>query len=225
MESLHNFEEKDMLEQIAILDDIKESGAKGAIPALFEIYAEKKCDQATHEMVYHTLFAIMDNDVDAIRAGLRHQSYRIQLLSIRRSRKSKLRAVIPDLQEALRTCTGPEVLGEIIMTLGSFEDPALTDTLCPFLFSTDPTVLVLAMEALMGIKSHEIQEILIDLIQGDDNLNNPEAGCDLATILAVEHLAKINDEKGRNFLLSHQDHPDKEFQKAVAKALQELAQP
>ena len=220
MDALQGFTEKEMLEQMVILDDLKEGGKKEAIPALFELLAAKKCEQATHEMIYHTLFSLMKDEEGWIRAGIRHPSYRIQLLSIRRAMKSQTSSAIPELSELLRTSPDTEVIGAIIMALGSFKDPALIDILCPYLFHPDPTILSWAMEALTGIENADVREILFDLIKSDENLDVPDRQCNLTTMLAVEHLGRINDEASRNFLLAHSDHPHPALRKAIAKALQ-----
>jgi HEAT repeat protein len=220
MDALKGFTDKDMLEQMVILDDIKEGGKKEAIPGLIDLLAAKKCEQATHEMIYHTLFSLMKDEEEWIRAGIRHPSYRIQLLSVRRAMKSGTRAAIPELSELLRASTDPEVIGAIIMALGSFKDPDMIDILCPYLFHPDPTVLSRTMEALAGIENTDVREILFDLINSDENLDIPDRPCNLTTILAVEHLGRINDEASRNFLQAHSQHPHPALRKAVAKALQ-----
>ncbi|MBI5558598.1 MAG: HEAT repeat domain-containing protein [Deltaproteobacteria bacterium] len=219
---LEKFTEKDMIEQMAILEDTKEAGRKELIPELFELLAAKKCEQATHEMIYHTLFSLMKGDEERIKEGIRHSSYRVQLLSIRCCRKSGMVSVNPELLELLSESDDTAVIGEIIMTLGAFKDPALIDTLCPYLFHPDPTILSRTMEALTGIENEEVRDILIDLINSDENLDSPERECNLATIMAVEHLGRMHDEKSRNFLLSHRNHTDPVFRKAIDKALQLL---
>jgi hypothetical protein len=139
VDALNNFAAKDMMEQMVILDEIKNSDQKEAIDELFELLAKKKCDQATHEMIYHTLFDLMNNDADAIIRGIKHPSFRIQLLSIRRSRNSQIASIIPELTNALTNNADLEIIGEIIMTLGSYKDnAALLDTLCPYLFTQTP---------------------------------------------------------------------------------------
>jgi hypothetical protein len=69
------------------------------------------------------------------------------------------------------------------------------------------------------MENEEVREILIDLIQGDDNLENPNHECSLATILAVEHLGQFNDERSNSFLLSQQNHQNPAFQTAIQKEL------
>ncbi|MFZ5764972.1 MAG: HEAT repeat domain-containing protein [Thermodesulfobacteriota bacterium] len=219
MNDLDNFTAKDMIEQMALLDDIAEKQRKEVVPELMRLLAEKKCEQATHEMIYHTLFSLMEDDAALIKAGIRHPSYRVQLLSIRRCRKSRLTSARDDLIEILRASSDNEVIGEIIMTLGSFHDPALIDTLCPYLFHPDPTVLSCTMTALTGIENEEIREILIDLINGDDNLASTDRECSLPTVLAVEHLARMEDPRSRTFLESLRHHPNHHLQKAIAREL------
>lgn len=219
MQNLENFTQKDMMEQMVLLDEIKEGGKKEAIPQLQQLLAEKKCEQATHEMIYHTLFSLLEDDPAAIKAGIRHPSHRVQLLSIRRCRKSGLIEAKQELIQTLRESADTEVIGEIIMTLGSFKDPSLIDTLCPYLFHPDPTILSWTMEALTGIEIEEIREILIDLVKGDDNFAAPDKDCALTTVLAVEHLGRMKDPEARKFLLSLENHPNSHLRKAVGRVL------
>ncbi len=220
MDALKNFVEKDMIEQMVILESLKDSREKEAIGELFELLAQKKCDQATHEMIYHTLYDLMENDAAAIINGIQHHSYRVQLLSIRRCRKSQLVSVIPELIDALRQSSNTEITGEIIMTLGSYKDPKIIDILCPYLFYNDPGIVSCTMEALVGMENEEVREILIDLIKGDEYLEDPDQECSLTTILSVEHLGKIKDKRSIDFLAAHQNHPDPLFHKAVMKELE-----
>lgn len=222
MDALKNFTEKDMLEQMVILEEIKETGQKEAIPEMFELLAGKKCDQATHEMLYHTLFELMEGEEEAIKTGISHPSFRVKLLSIRRCRKSGLTSVVPLLIETLQTTTDTEITGEIIMALGSFKDPALINTLRPFLFHPEPSIVSWTMEALAGLEDDLIKEIMMDLIKDDEKLTDQDKECNLSTILAVQYLAKTNDPTCRDFLLANREHPDRAFRKAVKKALESL---
>lgn len=219
VEVLKNFTQKDILEQLDILDHINKAQQKETISDLFELLAGKKCQQATHEMIYHTLFSLMKDDEESIRKGILHPSFRVKLLSIRRCRKSKTASAVPELVQILETSDDMEVIGEIIVTLGSFKDPDLLPILRPYLFHTDPSVVSWAMEALSSMESHQFGQILRDLIQGDKTLYATDQECSLATILAVEHLAKLDDEVNRNFLLSYRKHPHPIFRNAVNKAL------
>ena len=59
MDLLKDFAQKDMIEQIICLDEIKESRLVEAIPGLWNLYANPLGDQAVDEMVYHTIFDLL----------------------------------------------------------------------------------------------------------------------------------------------------------------------
>ncbi|MCK5438250.1 MAG: hypothetical protein KAI90_09550, partial [Desulfobulbaceae bacterium] len=70
MSNLSDFLNKDMIEQITILDEIKEAGQTDVIPELSDLLANPTGDLAVDEMIYHTMFDMLDGQDDRIIAGL-----------------------------------------------------------------------------------------------------------------------------------------------------------
>ncbi len=214
-----NFEKLDMIEQMTILEEIKETKDKQAIAPLIELYAAKKCDQATHEMLYHTIFSLMKGEAEALTAGLRHPAQRVKLLSIRRAKKPPVAEILPELLDLLSSDQDPEVLEETIRALGQYKDPSLLEELIPFLFHDNEALIAAAMSALVATGNEEVCAILIDLINGDENLDDPDKECHISTILAVKYLGRWPDHSAGEFLQSKLDHPDDAFRHAVEAAL------
>jgi HEAT repeat protein len=221
MDTLKDFDKRDMIEQMMILDEIKETKNKSAIPALLEMFAAKKCDQATHEMLYHTLFDLMIGDADALAMGLRHPAQRVKLLSIRRAKKPAVPAIIPRLMELLYRDQEPQILEETLRTLAAYNNENLLEELIPFLFHDNEVIIAAAMNALISTGNEEVGAILMDIINGDENLADPDKECQISTILAVKHLGNWPDEMAKEFLQAKVNHPDPAFRKAVAAALAE----
>lgn len=145
---LRGFNDKDMIEQIVLLDEIKQAGRIDLLPDLMDLYASPHADQAVEEVIYHTLFTILAKAPDAVIAGLRHASERVRLVAVHRAGDDQLRAALPILVEQLQMTTNPESLAAIIKALGQFHDPALTGLITPFVTHTDDTVAAFARQAL-----------------------------------------------------------------------------
>ena len=220
MNDLKNFDKLDMVEQMMILDNIKETEDKQAIPGLMEMYGAKKCDQATHEMLYHTLFALLEGDAEALTAGLQHPEERVKLLAVRRAKKPPLEAILPMLLQLLSRDQEPQILEETIRTLAAYDSDDLLEELIPFLFHDNEVIIAAAMNALVATGNEEVGAILMDIVNGDENLADPERECQISTILAVKHLGKWPDEMTREFLESKRNHPDAAFCQAVEAALE-----
>ena len=156
---LREFNDKDMIEQIVILDEIKESGRIDLLPDLMSLYATPHADQAVEEVIYHTLFALLAKAPDAVIAGLRHSSARVRLVAIHRAGDDQTPAALPILIEQLQTTMNPESLAAIIKALGQFHDPALTGRITPFVNHADDTVAAFARQALESLNNDSERHI------------------------------------------------------------------
>ncbi len=221
MDPLKDFEKLDMIEQMTILDDIKETKNKQAIPTLLELFAAKKCDQATYEMLYHTLFELLEGNTEALTLGLRQPEVWVKLLCIRRAKKPRVDAILPMLLKLLRRDQDPQILEETIRTLAVYNNNDLLEELIPFLFHVNELIIAAAMNALIATGNEEVGAILLDIINGDENLNDPTKECNISTILAVKHLGNWPDDMAREFLQSKIDHPDPAFRQAIETALKQ----
>lgn len=219
MDALKDFTQKDMIEQITILDEIKEAGQVEALPWLLELHASPLGDQAVDEMVYHTVFDLLAGQEKEIVAGLRHASEAVRLLCIRRAGFDVADAVKPALIDLLGSRDDPEIVGELIRALGSFRDSGLVDLFLPYLQHEDYTVAAWAMWALAGIGGPEVRDVLMDLVEKSDALKPGAGECDLRIALAVENLAKFLDEKNIKFLISHIHNPNPSFRRVVISTL------
>ena len=132
MDLLQNFADKDMIEQITILDDIQSNGQHDAVPALFDIYATPLADVAVDEMVYHAVISLLKGRDDLILAGLDHASSRVRLLCIKATGENNVLAALPRLAELLQNNDQEtELLTETVRALSHMDDPAILDMLLP----------------------------------------------------------------------------------------------
>lgn len=219
MDALQDFRQKDMIEQITLLDQIKESGDAAAIPALFELYANPLGDHAVNEMVYHALFGLLAGQHDRIKEGLNHDSNAVQLLAVRRAAEEAAGALKAPLVALLGKTHSIELAGEIIRALAQYQDATLVDTLLPYLKHEDYTVVAWAMRALINMNTPAVRDILIDLISKSDEVTGRATGCDLRIALAVESLAGFGDEPTIQYLINHIHHANPSFRRVVLTAL------
>ncbi|MFA6498151.1 MAG: hypothetical protein WCV64_02315, partial [Desulfurivibrionaceae bacterium] len=151
MDLLKDFAQKDMIEQIICLDEIKESRLVEAIPALLNLYANPLGDQAVDEMVYHTLFDLLTGREQEIIAGLGHESEAVRLLCIRRAADGGSVELKDALVKLLGSASANEQISEIIRALISYKDAGLTEILLPYLKHEDYSVVAWAMRGLAGM--------------------------------------------------------------------------
>lgn len=221
MERLKDFVQKDMIEQITLLEEVKEDDHEKAVPALLALYAEPLPDQAVDEMVYHTLFEMLATAEKQTVAALRHASPRVQLLAVRRAGESGFRAALPTLIELLAIGES-EILAEAIRALGCFHEPVVVNALLPLLHHPDYAVTAWAMRALAKFPEPRVREALKNLISTDPDL--PQGECDLRVALAVQTLASFKDEETIDFLIGHIHHHCPAFRKEIASALANMGE-
>ena len=161
---LRDFLARDMVEQITLLEEIKESGRHEALPALAELYATPHADQAVDESVYHTLFALLARDGAAVVDCLRHPAERVRLVAVRRAGVDLVPEAKAVLVEQLRTASRPEVLAATIKAVGQFDDPELADLIAPLIDHDDDMVAVEAMQVLVGLKGEAGRRSLQHLV-------------------------------------------------------------
>jgi hypothetical protein len=148
MDLLKDFAQKDMIEQIVCLDEIKESKVVDAIPGLWNLYANPLGDQAVDEMIYHTLFELLAGREQEIVAGLEHDSAAVRLMCIRRAADGGSSVLKDALVKLLGSAPANELVAEVIRALGSYKDAGLTDILLPYLKHEDYSVVAWAMRDL-----------------------------------------------------------------------------
>lgn len=219
MDLLNDFAKRDMIEQIVALEEIKEGKQIAAISELIELCAHPLDDQAVNEMIYHTLFDLLAEDEGAMLAGLGHESLLVRQLCLRRIRESRPQAALPVLIDHLKSSRDIEYMGEIIRTLGNYEDPAVMDLLFPYMRHQDDTLATWAMQVLADKKAPGVRDALIELIaeRQADVLASGE--CDLMTGLALEDLSRFKDEVVINFFISHIHHQVPNFRRIVIAVL------
>lgn len=219
MDLLKDFKQKDMIEQISILDAIKENAKVEAVPELMEIYTHPVGDQAVDEMVYHTLFELLAGREQDIIAGLQHESEAVQLLCVRRIAEGASDAVLTPLLDLLRQKGDREIAAEIIRALRGFHNPELIDILFPFLQHGNYTVAAWAMRVLAGLHDIRVRDGLMELITASADAKGNSGGCDLRVALAVENLAGFDDDTTIDFLVGHIHHVNPAFRRVVITTL------
>ena len=161
---LRDFLDRDMVEQITLLEEIQMSGRIEVLPALAELYATPHADQAVDESVYHALFALLANDGAAVVACLRHPAERVRLVAVRRAGVDLVPEAKDVLVEHLRTASRPEVLAATVKAVGRFDDPGLAPLIAPLIDHGDDMVAVAAMQALVGLKGEAGRQSLRHLV-------------------------------------------------------------
>ncbi len=219
MESLDGFAQKDMIEQIMLLDEIKEQRQVEAIPSLFDLYADPAADSAVDEMVYHTLFELLVGRETEILQGLKHQAARVRLLCIRQAGESASTGAKPVLLEMLKVEQDSDMAGEMIRSLGRFRTADLIDELLPYLNHDDYSVVAWTMQALVGIGGDSAREALKGVVQAGEAGLGAKDICDLRTALAIGNLGHLADEKIISFFVDHIHHLNPSFRRVVINAL------
>ncbi|MDH4320787.1 MAG: response regulator [Desulfobulbaceae bacterium] len=213
------FTQKDMIEQIMLLDEIKEKRQAEAIPALFDLYATPAADSAVDEMVYHTLFELLVGREKEILAGLGHASRRVRLLCVRQAGESASTGAKPVLLAMLKEEQDPEMAGEMIRSLGRFRTADLIGALLPYLKHDDYSVVAWTMQALVGIGGEAARDALREVVATGAATLGAKEICELTTALAVENLAHLADEQVITFLVGHIHHVNPSFRRVVINAL------
>lgn len=208
-----------MIEQIMILDEIKEQRQVEAIPSLFDLYATPAADSAVDEMVYHTLFALLVGRETEILAGLKHAARRVRLLCIRQAGESASTGAKPVLLELLKGEQDPELAGEMIRSLGRFRTSDLIDELLPYLQHEDYSVVAWTMQALVDIGGNPARDALQGMVAAGAAALGANDVCDLTIALATENLAHLADEEVVSFLVGHIHHPNPSFRRVVINGL------
>lgn len=219
MDLLKDFAQKDMIEQIVCLDEIKESKLVDAIPGLWSLYANPLGDQAVDEMVYHTLFDLLAGREQEIIAGLEHEATAVRLMCVRRATDGGSAALKDALVKLLGSKPANELIAEVIRALGSYKDAELTDILLPYLKHEDYSVVAWAMRDLAAIHDLRVRDALMAMVSESKEVRSVDAGCDLRTALAVENIANFPDDTTSAFLIGFIHHANPSFRRVVISTL------
>lgn len=217
MKALDGFINRDMIEQITILDEIQSGGQVEAIPALFEIYSSPMGDLAVDEMVYHALISLLKGQDKEIIAGFNHPAKRIRLLCIKAAGENAVAAACDTLQDLLQNNQDDiELITESVRALCKLDDPQVADILLPFIDYQDATVVGLVIEKIASIGGEQGRDALIHFIS-KSNQNDTDSCLGLG--IAFSQLAKFSDDTSISFLTSHIHTPHPTLRKIVLNQL------
>lgn len=219
METLKDFVEKDMLEQIKILEQIVMDNDVGAVTPLLELYGSHECDQAVEEVVYHTLQQLMQGHDGAVMQGLKHPATDIQLLAMRCGCESGSVHFQTYLVEKLQNTTDPVLLAEIIRSMSTFADPELITVLLPYMHHVDTGVAGSCIDLLASLGGDRARDGLIELVEREMVHLADLGGCSFVAALSMECLARFADETTIAFLLTHIHHDSPTFRRLVNESL------
>jgi len=225
MDALKDFAAKDMIEQISLLDELRQAGNREAVPALMELYANPLGDQAVDEMVYHTLFDLLAGEYELIKQGMAHPSNSVRLLCVRRAAEEVAPELKPALVDLLAETHSIELAGEIIRALSGYRDSTLADTLAPFLNHEDYTVVAWAIRALTSMGGEANRDLLVSLIEKSEDVREGATGCDLRVAMAIEALAGFPDQQTIDYLVGYIHHPNPSLRKVVIMTLGLMGEP
>ena len=223
---LQDFRQKDMIEQITLLEEVRQNRQVEAIPALFDLYLNAIGDQAVDEMVYHALYELLAGQQDEIIEGLSHSSSAVQVLCARRAADEKSS---PDLRQALvnslKDTADADLAGEILRALSSDEDPSLRDIFMSYIGHDEATVAVWAMSALVKYRDSDSRDALLAFIADSEDVRGKgEGGCDLRVAKALESLAYFVEPETIDFLAANIHHPNPSFRSVVNSTLASMGE-
>lgn len=141
-----------MVEQVVVLEDIKERDLVRYLPDLLKIYSAAECDDAVDEMLYHTIFSLLDHREDDILDGMENQDRRIRQLCIRKAADVTPNRVKDRLVQELDEGEDQEMVSEIIRALSYYKDPELIPVFERYLDHDDPAIVSWAEDGLEFIR-------------------------------------------------------------------------
>lgn len=219
MDLLKDFAQKDMIEQIIILDEVKESKRLELLPDLLSFYANPLGDHAVDEMIYHTLFDLLEGQEQKIISGLTNSSRPVQILCVRRAADGGSETMKAALVSLLDGVEDKELISEIIRALAHFKDPALIDLFLSYIQHDDYAIVAWAMKGLARIHDPKARDVIMDLVSSSQDAQDAEAGCDLRTALAIENVADFGDEQSVEFLIKYIHNPNPSFRRVIITSL------
>lgn len=219
MDLVQDFAGKDMIEQIAVLERIRQEGRVDAIAGLIDLYAGAALDTAVREMIYHALFSLLQKDQGALAAACAYPANEVRLLAVRvihqQQRPENLSLLLGQLAQEKEAA----ISGEIIRALAQYDDQAVVEAVLPFIQHDDTSVAGWAMEALAGRRDQRIKNVLIALAKSQIGEAAGAGTCDLRLAMAVEFLAVFPDEEVVDFLVGHIHHSNPSLRRVVTSAL------
>ncbi len=216
---MNDFVEKNMLEQIRILEQVVMENDVRAIDSLLALYGNYTCDQAVEGVIYHTLQQLMTGSEKAVAAGLNHASVDIQILAMRCGCEHHTGQFQSYLVEKIQNVTDPVLLAEIIRSMASFADPELITVLLPYMHHEDAAVAGSCIDLLASLGGERARDGLIDLIQSEVNHVKQLGGCSFVAALGMSCLSRFADDVTIQFLIKNIHHDTPTFRRLVGETL------
>lgn len=219
MDKLKDFGEKNMLEQIEVLEQVVTDNETQAVAPLLQLYGSQVCDQAVEEVIYHALQQLMQGNDAAVMQGLGHSANDIQLLAMRCGCESGSAYFQTYLVEKLHKTTDPVLLAEIIRSMTSFADPELITVLLPYMHHVDTGVAGSCMDLLTSLGGEQARDSLIQLVQREMDYLDDLGGCSFIAALGMECLGRFADDEVITFLMTNIHHDSPTFRRLVNESL------
>ncbi len=219
MDKFKDFAEKDMLEQIDMLEQVVTDNEIQAVAPLLDLYGSQVCDQAVEEVMYHALQQLMQGHDAAVMQGLSHPATDIQLLAMRCGCESGSAYFQTYLVEKLHKTTDPVLLAEIIRSMTAFADTELITVLLPYMQHVDTGVAGSCMDLLTSLGGEQARDGLIQLVQREMDHLDDIGGCSFVAALGMEGLGRFADNKTIAFLIANVHHDSPTFRRLVNESL------
>ncbi|MGE4265492.1 MAG: HEAT repeat domain-containing protein [Desulfovibrio sp.] len=218
MATLDGFRDKDFLDQITVLNEISGSRDPRDLPALIELFENPLGDTGVDYMIVGALNAVLGASEKDVVEGLASQSAPLRTLCIRAAGEYAFASAAAPLARMAQTEADPDLLIEILASLGKIRPDGGEEVFRAFLKHEDPMLAAMAMEMAGVYADASALPALMDALRAAGTEGDIER-CAITTWKAVDALAAIASPDSIRFLVANLHHKNPTVRRIIADAL------
>ncbi len=219
MSLLDGFRDMDMIEQIVVLEKVREEGGHDEVVDLMALYEAGAGDDAVDEMVYHALYDLLEKDEDEVIRGIAGASSRVRELCLRRVAAGGFAAAVDPLLLMLADVSEPELVVEGLRALKPYVNAAVADAVMSWLTHADDGVAGMAMEVLAASGRGDVLEKIIARVRESGAMGDPNAPCDLRLALSISAIAAFDTDAAVEFMVDNIHHSNPMLRRLIISSL------
>lgn len=205
MDKLKNFSKKDMVEQITVLEEIKNEKPPEAIPVLMRLCRDDSDMDSIQLIIRDTLRTLLSENEEKAVEGLLSDNMDVQRLCIQICGQNRFKSSISVFQGLADSQQDEVLLFDTLSALSSFGASESVEIFRRYISHPISTISALCIE-MVGkcgdVESIEALGAVVDTAESDELYE----ACDISTVNAIEALGSMDHESAISFLVSSIHH-------------------
>lgn len=224
MQMLQAFAQKDLAEQVNLLQTIESEKPVDAIPVLCELCEAHAEDPTIGYMIKNTLRVLFSANESETVSAIQSSLPSVTKIAVEIAGQRKFASAVPILGDLVQHATENSSLFQYLSALSGMRDAETAGLFRQHITHADPLISALCAEMMGIFKDEGSTRALCAIIEAGETDDNYET-CDIPEVNAIKALGEIGNEVSISYLVSKIHHRNPTARFLVHEELKQLGEP